>query len=99
MGCFYNFCPCQAFRPSLTEEDIKCGSTKRELLALRQGYIQDKGFTVIEVWEYAWWRLYKTITNVNIPIRGNFSYRRLLTERQLIEKQRKKPFWPGSMRH
>ena len=30
-GCFHHFCPCQELRPSLTEEDIKRGSRKREL--------------------------------------------------------------------
>ena len=39
MACFYHFCPCQELRPSLTEEDIKRGSEKRELEELRPGYI------------------------------------------------------------
>ena len=30
MGCFYYFCPCQQLHPSVTEEDIKRGSRKRE---------------------------------------------------------------------
>ena len=56
MGCFYHFCPCQELRPSLTEGHIKRGSRKRELDELRRGYIQEKGFTVIEMWECEWWR-------------------------------------------
>ena len=51
---------------------------------MRRSYIQDKGFTVIERWECEWWRLYKTITNVKLHIRENFSNRRSLTE-QLLE--------------
>ena len=51
MGCFFHFCPCQELRPSLTEEDIKRGSRKRELDELRRCDIQEKGFTVIEMWE------------------------------------------------
>ena len=47
MGYFYHFCPCQQFRPPLTEEDIKRGSRKRELDESRQGFIQEKGFTVM----------------------------------------------------
>ena len=39
MGCFYHFCPCQELRPSLTEEDIKRGSKKKELDGLRRDYI------------------------------------------------------------
>ena len=57
MGCFYHFCPCQEFRPPLTEEDIQRGSRKRELDALRRHYIQEKGFKSIENWEWEWWRL------------------------------------------
>ena len=89
MGCFYHFCPCQELHPTLTEEDIKCCSRKRELNELRRGYIQEKGFTVIEIWECEWWRLYKTTTNAKLHIRGNFPYRRSLTEQQLLEGIRK----------
>ena len=85
MGCFYHFCPCQELRPSLTEEDIERGSRKRELDELRRGYIQEKGFTVIEMWECEWWRLYMTTTNFKLHIRENFPYRRSLTEHQLLE--------------
>ena len=72
MGGFYHFCPCQELRPSLTEEDIKRGSRRRDLDELRRGYIQEKEFTVIEMWECEWWRLYKTTTNVKLHIRENF---------------------------
>ena len=85
MCCFYHFCPCQELRPSLHEEDIKHGSRKRELNELRRSYIQEKGFTVIEMWECEWWRLYKTTTNVKLHISENFSYRRSLAEDQLLE--------------
>ena len=85
MGCFYRFCPCQELRPSFTEENIKRGSRRRELDELRRGYIQEKGFTVIEMWECEWWRFYQTTTNVKLHIRENFPYRRSLTEQQLLE--------------
>ena len=85
MGCFYHFCSCQELRSSLTEEDIKRGSRRRELDELRQSYIQEKGFTVNEMWECEWWRLYKTTTNVKLHIREKFSYRRSLTEQQLLK--------------
>ena len=92
MGCFYHFCHCQELHPSLTEEDIKRGSRKRELDEFRRGYIQDKGFTVMEMWECEWWRLYRTTTNVKLHIRENFPYRRSLTEQQFLEKIRKKTY-------
>ena len=93
MGCFYPFCPCQELRPSLTEEDIKRGSRNREIDELRWSYIQEKGFTVIEMWECEWWRLYKTTTNVKLHIREIFPYRRSLTEHQLLENIRKGNFF------
>ena len=43
MSCFYQFCPCQGLRPSLTKQDIQRGSKKRELDALRRHYVQEKG--------------------------------------------------------
>ena len=89
MGCFYHFCPCQELRPSLTEEDVKRGSRRRELDELRRSYIQEKGFTVIEMWECEWWRVYKTTANVKLHIREKFPYRRSLTEQQLLEQVKK----------
>ena len=85
MGCFCSFCPCQELRPSLTEEDIKRGSRKRQLDELRRGYIQKRGFTVIEMWECEWWRVDKTTTNVKLHIREKLPYRRSLTEQKLLE--------------
>ena len=52
---------------------------------LRRSYIQEKGFTVIEMWECEWWRVYKATTNVKLHIRKNFPNRRSLTEQQLLE--------------
>ena len=85
MSCFYHFCPCQELRPSLTEEDIKRGSRRRKLDELIRGYIQEKGFTVVEMWECEWWRLYKKSINGKLHIWENFPYRRSLTEQQLLE--------------
>ena len=85
MGCFYVFCTCQELHPSLTEEDIKRGSSRTELDEFRGGYIQEKGITVIEKWECDRWRLYKTTTNVKLHNRQIFSDRLSLTEQQLLE--------------
>ena len=85
MGCFYHFCPGQELRPSLTDEDIKRGSRRRELDELRRSYIQEKGFTVFEIRECERWRLYKTTANFKLHIGENFPYRRSLTEQQLLE--------------
>ena len=84
-GCFYHFCPCQELRQSLTEEHIKRDSQKRELDDLRRDYIQEKVFSIIEMWECEWLRLLKTTTNVKLHIRENFPYRRSFTGHQLLE--------------
>ena len=89
MGCFYHFCPCQELRPSRTEEEIQRGSKKRELDALRWHYIQEKGFKVSEMWEWEWWRLYKTTNTVKQHFREHFSYRRSLAAEQLLEEIKK----------
>ena len=86
MGCSYHFCPCQELRPSLTEEDIQRGSTKKELDELRPGYIQEKGFTVIGMWKCEWWKFYKTTTNAKLLVQESFSYRWSLTEHQRLER-------------
>ena len=52
---------------------------------MRRGYIQEKGFTVIEMWGCEWWRFYKTTTNFKLHTRENFPCRRSLTEEQLLE--------------
>ena len=93
MGCFYHFCPCQELRSSLTEEDIKRDSRRGELDELRRSYIQEKSFTVIEMWECEWWRLYKLTSKIELHIRENFPYRRSLTEQQLLERIKKGSFF------
>ena len=60
MGCHCHYCPCQEARPCLTEEEIQRGIKKRELDELRKQYIQQKGYSVIEMYECDWWSLYKT---------------------------------------
>ena len=75
MGCSYHFCPCQELRPSLTEEDIRRGSKKGELDALRRHYIQEKVYKVTEMWECEWWRLFKITITVKQHIREHFRYR------------------------
>ena len=42
LGCFYQVCPGQEFRPFPTEKDIQCGSKKKELDELRRSFIQEK---------------------------------------------------------
>ena len=53
---------------------------------LRRCYIQQKGFTVNEMWQCEWWRLYKTTTNVKPHIREHFPSRRSPAAEQLLEE-------------
>ena len=89
MGGFYHFFHCQELRHSLIDEDIKRDSNKKELDKLRQGYKQEKSFTVIAMWECKWWRLCKTTNDVKLPNRENFFYKQPLTKHQLLERTKK----------
>ena len=89
MGCFHHFCLCQVLRLSLIEEYIERASRKREPNDLRRDDIQEKSFNLIEMRDCGWWRLYKTTSSVKLHIRGNFLYRRSLTEHKLLEGMKK----------
>ena len=75
---------CQELRLSLTEGDIQRGSKKRELDALRRHYTHEKGYKVFEMWEFEWWRLYKTTNTVKQHLCEQFLYRRSLAAEQLL---------------
>ena len=51
MGYFYHYCPCQEARPSVTEDDIGRGNKKREMEQMRNQYIKEKGYNVVEILE------------------------------------------------
>ena len=89
MGCLYHFCPCLELCPSLIEEDIRRGSKKRELDALRQHFIQEKVYKVIEIRECEWWRLYKTTNTAKQHTREHFPYRRSLATEQVLQEIKK----------
>ena len=87
-GCFYNYCPCQEARPSLTEEDIERGNRKREMDQMKKQYIKEKRYNVFEMWECEWWNLYQTTTCVKEHLRESFPYKRPLSEETLWEQIR-----------
>ena len=88
MGCFYHYCACQEARPSLTERDNERGNKRREMDQMRKQYIKEKGYNVVEMWEYEWWNLYKTTTCVEERLRESFPYKRALREKSLLEQIR-----------
>ena len=51
LGCFYHFCECQEVQPCLTDEDIVKAQRKREMDELRQSYLREKNYSIIEMWE------------------------------------------------
>ena len=52
---------------------------------MRRDYIQQKGYQIVEIVEYEWWRLYKTDASVKNHLRENFPYKRPLSEEQLFQ--------------
>ena len=88
LGCFYHYYPSQEARLSLTEEDIERGNKKREMDQTRKQYIKEKGYIVVEMWEYEGWNLYTTTTCVKQHLRESFPYKRPLTEESLLEQIR-----------
>ena len=85
MVCYYHYCPCQEARPSLTDTDIERGVKKRQQDEMRRGYIQQKGYPIVEMWECEWWRLYKTDASGKSHLRENFPYKRPWSEEQLLQ--------------
>ena len=85
MGCYYQYCPCQEARPSLTDTDIERGKKKRQQDEMRRVYIQHMGYQIIEKWECEWWSLYKTDASVKSHLRKNFRYERPLSEEKLLQ--------------
>ena len=69
VGFFNHFWSRQELRPSLTEEEMKRGCQEKELDEWRWNYIQEKGSTVVEMWEGEWWRLQKKTINDKLHIR------------------------------
>ena len=55
---------------------------------MRRSYIQEKGFSVIELWECEWWTLYKTSANVKEHVQENFYYRCSQTDQKLLEEMK-----------
>ena len=54
MGCYSHCCSCQEDRPSLTDNESLRGMKKREQDQMREKYIQQNGYKIIERWECNW---------------------------------------------
>ena len=61
MGCYFHYCPCQEARPSLIDNEILRGIKKKEQEQMRNYYIQQNGYKIIEITECNWWNFYRTV--------------------------------------
>ena len=77
MGRYFLFCPCEEGRPSLTDDDIKQGTKKREIDEPRKDYIREKRFPIKEIWECSWWDQFKNNVDVKNHVRTHFSFKSL----------------------
>ena len=50
MGCCYCYCPCQVARRYLAEKSIQRGTEDIEMVQMRKQYIEEKGYTIVEMW-------------------------------------------------
>ena len=46
--------------------------------------MQEKCYTVAKMWEFEWWKLYKTDVSVKEHLRESFPYKRSLRQDQLV---------------
>ena len=53
---------------------------------MRRQYIEEKGYTVVEMWEYEWWKLYKTDVTVKEHLNESFSYKLQLHQDPLLDQ-------------
>ena len=51
MGSFYFYCSCEEARLALTGEDVQRGTKKRKRDQIRRQYIEERSYTVVEMWE------------------------------------------------
>ena len=72
MGCFCHYRPCEEALAALTEEDVQCGTKKKEMDEKWRQYIEEKCYTFVEMWECEQWKLYQTDKPVKEHFRGSF---------------------------
>ena len=93
MGCFHHYCPCQEARLALTEADIQRGPKTREVNEMRKKCIEEKGYTVVELWEGEWLKLYKTVVLVKERLRKSFPYKPSIGQYHLLDRKIGRLVW------
>ena len=88
MGCYFHFCACQEARESMTEEEAQRGLKRRECDELRRDFLRNKGFKVVEIWEYIWWETLKDYESAKNHVKNNFPFTLPLSQEPLLAKIR-----------
>ena len=85
MGCFYHYSSFQEARPALIEVDIQRGTEKREMDEVRKQEIEERVYTLVELWGCENSKLYKTDNSVTELLREPFPIKRPLRQDQLFD--------------
>ena len=86
MGYYFQYCPCQEARQTLTDNEDMKGRKKKEQNQMHKERFQQRRYKFIEMWECNWWELYRTDATVKYHLRENFPYQRPLSEEQLMQE-------------
>ena len=53
---------------------------------MREQYVKEKGYKIVQKWECQWWNLYQMTTCVKEHLRESFPYKRPLRKERLLEQ-------------
>ena len=67
---------------------LREGLKKREHDELRQDYLPNEGYKVVEIWECSWWETLKSDESVKDHVRNNFPFELPLTQESLFAQIR-----------
>ena len=84
MGCYYQLCPCQETRPSISDEDIERGNKRREMDDLRREHTCKNGWKKKRCWNVSGGKTSKRTKKYPIQL----PYKILLSADSLMEKMR-----------
>ena len=62
------------------------GISKREHDELRRDYLRNKGYNIVEVWEFKWGEIVKEEENVRNHARKNFPFKLSMKQESLLAK-------------
>ena len=71
----------------LSDEDIEKVNKRQDMDDLRREYIREEGYTIKEIRDCEWWQNFRTNETIKYQIRSNFTYKRPLSTKSLLEKE------------